>query len=81
MPRLVPLRPNDLRISCGPSCRRPHKPTFRNALKDLRARAGLDAYPARRLHARVRQRRAELALAHPGTREDLIMGYTRLRLD
>jgi hypothetical protein len=31
--------PNDMRISCGPSCRRPHNPTFRFVLSGRGARA------------------------------------------
>jgi hypothetical protein len=50
--------PNDLRISCGRSSRRPHKPTFRFVLKGRSARAELGTPPARRLHARVRRRAA-----------------------
>jgi hypothetical protein len=54
-------RPNEMRISCGPSCRRPHKPLFHRAPSALRARAEPGSYSARRLHARVRrQPEAEL---------------------
>ena len=49
------LPSNDLRISCGPSGRRPHKPTLP---PEGAARAGPGATPARRLHARVRRRGA-----------------------
>ena len=49
------MRPNDMRISCGRSCQRPHKPTFLTALEGPAARAEFCARPACRLHARVRQ--------------------------
>ena len=44
-----------MRISCGPSSRPPHKPTFHSALTTRCGRAEARALPARRLHARVRQ--------------------------
>jgi hypothetical protein len=42
------LPPNDLRISCGPSCRRPHNPTFHSALTAScgRAEGGAQSGPS-----------------------------------
>jgi hypothetical protein len=50
------MRPNEMRISCRPSCRRPHKPTFHSALEEGAAHAEFGASSACRLHARVRRR-------------------------
>ena len=50
-------QPNEMRISCRPSGRRAHKPSFLTALKELAARAEIRASPACRLHARVRRQR------------------------
>jgi hypothetical protein len=54
----VPVElPNDWRISCGPSCARPHQLWFRSVLAGRCARAKSGTFPARRLHARVRRHR------------------------
>jgi hypothetical protein len=58
--------PNDMRISCGPSCRRPHKPTLPSfAPSENGARAAPRARPARRLHARVRRPDARVNSGYP----------------
>ena len=51
--------PNYVRISCGPSNRRPHYLTFHSALRGPAARAEPGAISACRLHARVRPHRGE----------------------
>jgi hypothetical protein len=62
-------RPNDWRISCRPSCARPHEPLFLSALTEGAARAEPCARPAYRLHARVRRwPAAELRLQWPRLR-------------
>jgi hypothetical protein len=48
------LLPNDMRISCRPSCPLPHKPTLHSACRASAARMEAGAPPACRLHARVR---------------------------
>jgi hypothetical protein len=49
--------PNEMRISCGRSGSRPHKPSFLIAFEDGAANSEFRARPARRLHARVKQLR------------------------
>lgn len=44
---------NDMRISCGLSCSRPHQLTFRCSPSEISARAKLGAHSA--VHARVRR--------------------------
>jgi hypothetical protein len=58
---------NDLRISCGRSCWRPHKPTLPQRLHRRVPPARSSApTPARRLHARVRRRGAPSPLGALG---------------
>ena len=55
--RCMCLLPNDWRISCRPSCPRPHQPTLpSSAPSEGAARVESRAGPACRLHARVRLR-------------------------
>jgi hypothetical protein len=51
----VGLLPNEMHISCGLSCLRPHKPTFRSVPRGRCARTELGTTSARRLHVRVRR--------------------------
>jgi hypothetical protein len=58
--------PNEMRISCRPSCSRPYKLSFHSAFEEPAARAEPCARPACRLHARVRLRHARGRVVHIG---------------